>query len=48
MPRKKKKPSKDELVWEWFSWINSTNADELKKSFEKYLAANGYSIQEMK
>lgn len=48
MPRRSKQAIKDDTIREWFSWINSTNAEELRKSFEKYLAEHGYSIEEKK
>lgn len=43
---KKKQKAKDAVMREWFSWINSTNAGELAKSFEKHLADHGYAIKE--
>lgn len=43
-----KKLTKNEIVEEWLSWINSWNYLELRESLEKHLAKYGYSIQEKK
>lgn len=46
--RRSKQAIQDDTIREWFGWINSTNAEELRKSFVKFLAEKGYKIEEVK
>lgn len=48
MARRSKQAIQADTIREWFGWINSTNAEELRKSFMKFLAEKGYRIEEDK
>lgn len=46
MPKTKPKKtrSKEDVLQEWFSWINATNATLLSKAFESWINEQGYYI----
>ncbi len=46
--KKKVQRSKDDVLNEWMSWINSTNAEQLALAFEDWIHEQGYELTPMK